>query len=141
MNPNDLTALAQLPLQVGRVLEMTESGRIRVAPDADPEAELTCEVLVSANDPPVLEPGDPVILWVRTPGHAVVLGRIADRLPVRSPTAPDSLVLEARENLTLRCGDGSITIRKDGKILIKGKDLVSHAQRANRIRGGSVAIN
>ena len=29
----------------------------------------------------------------------------------------------------------------DGKILIKGKDLVSHAQRTNRIKGGSVAIN
>jgi hypothetical protein len=54
---------------------------------------------------------------------------------------PDDLVLEAKETVTLRCGDGSITIRADGKILIKGKDLVSHAQRANRIKGGSVSIN
>jgi len=41
----------------------------------------------------------------------------------------------------LRVGDGSITIREDGKVLIKGKDLVSHAQRMNRIKGGAVSIN
>ena len=54
---------------------------------------------------------------------------------------PDMLVLEAKKHLTLRVGEGSITIREDGKILIKGKDLVSHAQRMNRIKGGSVSIN
>ena len=54
---------------------------------------------------------------------------------------PDELVLEAKHTLTLRVGDGSITIREDGKILIKGKDLVSHAARTNRIKGGSVQIN
>jgi hypothetical protein len=53
----------------------------------------------------------------------------------------DSLVLEAREELILRVGDGSITIRKDGRILIKGQDLVSHATRLNRIKGGAVSIN
>lgn len=54
---------------------------------------------------------------------------------------PETLVLEATESLTLRVGDGSITIRADGKILIKGKDLVSHAKNMNRIKGGAVAIN
>ena len=64
-----------------------------------------------------------------------MLGRIGRVDPQKE------VVIQARESLTLRVGDGSITIRADGKILIKGKDLVSHAQRANRIRGGSVAIN
>jgi hypothetical protein len=74
----------------------------------------------------------------------VILGRIA---PGRAPPEPeasdmsDELIIEAKKNLTLKCGDGSITIREDGKILIKGKDLVSHAQRLNRIRGGAVSIN
>jgi hypothetical protein len=51
------------------------------------------------------------------------------------------LVLEATREMTLRVGDGSITIRKDGKILIKGTDLVSHAKRMNRVKGGAVSIN
>ena len=54
---------------------------------------------------------------------------------------PEELLLEAKHSLTLRVGDGSITIREDGKILIKGKDLVSHATRLNRIKGGAVQIN
>ncbi|HKM56274.1 MAG TPA: hypothetical protein VJY33_22910, partial [Isosphaeraceae bacterium] len=54
---------------------------------------------------------------------------------------PDELIFEAKQSLTLKCGEGSITLRGDGKILIKGKDLVSRAQRMNRIKGGAVAIN
>lgn len=53
----------------------------------------------------------------------------------------EHLVLEAAEGITLRAGEGSITIRKDGKILIKGSDLVSHAKRMNRVKGGAVSIN
>jgi hypothetical protein len=73
----------------------------------------------------------------------VVLGRIARAAP-KSATAqepPDTLVLQAKRDLTLKCGDGSITICADGKIIIKGTDLVSRAKRTNRIKGGSVAIN
>ena len=54
---------------------------------------------------------------------------------------PDELTLEAASQLSLKCGEGSITIRNDGKILIKGKNLVSLALETNRIKGGSVAIN
>lgn len=118
----------------GHVLHTDASGRYVLSVE---DGERVCDCLDSARIE-ALQSGDEVLFW--HPGGAatgVILGRIGNS---RSET-PDSLVIEARENLTLRCGDGSITIRKDGRILIKGKDLVSHAQRANRIRGGSVAIN
>ena len=77
----------------------------------------------------------------------VVMGRIGRARPEIDDGAdqgdemPETLFLEAKHSLTLRVGDGSITIREDGKILIKGKGLVSHAQRMNRIKGGAVSIN
>lgn len=71
----------------------------------------------------------------------VVLGAVGPLTTSHGNDAPETLVLEATDELTLRVGDGSITIRKDGKILIKGQDLVSHATRMNRIKGGAVAIN
>jgi len=89
--------------------------------------------------------GDDVLAWVpadpNEPG--VILARIGPPRPEReTPDEPPAvLVVEARQALILRVGDGSITIREDGKILIKGRDLVSHAQRMNRIKGGAVAIN
>lgn len=95
--------------------------------------------------------GDKVLLW-RSEARdlAVVIGRYErataneasdDGAAEVGCAVPDTLVLEARHSLTLRVGDGEITIREDGKILIKGKDLVSHAQRMNRIKGGAVSIN
>lgn len=124
---------------------------VRVA-DAGGARSVPCEVLHGAGGAPVLAAGARVLVWLDQPGHrGVVLGAVGAPSAVAAarPAAdgvaaagvPDELVVEARSGLTLRCGDGSITIRADGRILIKGKDLVSHARRVNRIKGGSVAIN
>jgi len=126
----------------GTVLEIRPDGTILV--QGEDGATRSCELLVSAG-PATLQPDTPVLCWV-APGapasaFGVVLGRIGRALAPESPEHPDTLVLEANHSLTLRVGSGSITIREDGKILIKGKDLVSHATRTNRIKGGSVQIN
>ena len=49
--------------------------------------------------------------------------------------------IEAEEEIVLTCGKGSIRIRKDGKIVIKGTDLLSRSSGPQRIRGASVNIN
>lgn len=53
----------------------------------------------------------------------------------------EKLVFEAKKEIQLKCGKSSITLKKDGKILIRGTNLVSRASEANKIRGASVAIN
>jgi hypothetical protein len=114
----------------------------------DGEKEVvSCSVLYSFEVPVVLSEGDRVLVWASTTDEHVVIGRIgpsqakSQEMVESDGEAPDDLVIEAKKNLTLKCGESSITIREDGKILIKGKDLVSHAQRMNRIKGGSVSIN
>jgi hypothetical protein len=49
--------------------------------------------------------------------------------------------LNAQEALTLTCGKASITLGRDGKIVIRGMHVVSHAAGSNCIRGGSVQLN
>jgi len=49
--------------------------------------------------------------------------------------------LTAKERIELRVGRSSIVMQADGQITIRGTDLVSHAARSNRIRGGSVNLN
>jgi hypothetical protein len=103
-----------------------------------------CQVLCSSGVPYLLAPGDEVFVWLPndTTTNGIVLGRIGASRAAEGPEEPPAeLVLEARSSLTLRVGDGSIEIRADGKVLIKGSDLVSHATRVNRIKGGAVAIN
>ena len=51
------------------------------------------------------------------------------------------LLLTAENELTLTCGEASITLKKNGKILLTGTNLLSRAKFANRIKGGSVQIN
>ena len=49
--------------------------------------------------------------------------------------------LEGRDEVVLRCGEATITLRRNGRILIRGVQVETRAAGVNRIRGGSVAIN
>jgi hypothetical protein len=53
----------------------------------------------------------------------------------------DRLIVSAKTQLVLRCGRASITLTKEGKILIQGTYVSSRASTVNRIKGGSVQIN
>jgi hypothetical protein len=118
---------------------------IEVAPVTHGATSILCDVLETADNPADrLREGDEVVVLPspQRQERGCVLGRIRRRAQVTSQQlTPDTLILEAGKELVLRVGEGSITIRADGKILIKGKDLVSHAKRTNRIKGGSVSLN
>jgi hypothetical protein len=51
------------------------------------------------------------------------------------------VTIEAEDEILLRCGKGSILIKKDGKIIIKGTNLLSRSSGPNRVKGASVALN
>jgi len=51
------------------------------------------------------------------------------------------MVFDAKDEILLRCGKSSITLRKDGRIVVKGAHLVSRASGPNKIKGASIAIN
>ena len=147
MNPATFlleTETEAAPVARATVLKIAADGTPLCARDgAGPEA-VPCQILHTSEGPALrLAPGDAVLVWLSGPEDGVVLGRLGGRRPAAAAPAeaPEELVLEAKKGLTLKCGDGSITLREDGKILIKGKDLVSHARRTNRIKGGAVAIN
>ena len=53
----------------------------------------------------------------------------------------DHLVLEAGREITIRCGESSITLTAAGKIILRGKYIVSRSSGVQRIKGGSVQIN
>jgi hypothetical protein len=51
------------------------------------------------------------------------------------------ITIAARDEIILRCGKSSITMTRAGKILIKGKYVLSSATGLNKIRGGSAHLN
>jgi hypothetical protein len=51
------------------------------------------------------------------------------------------VVIQGEDQIVLKCGESSITLTKAGKIIIRGKYLLSRASGVNRILGGSVQVN
>ena len=75
----------------------------------------------------------------------LVIGRI-QRLPETVTPAVahldgERLEFTAEREIVLRCGKASITLTREGKILIRGAYLSSRSSGVNRIKGGSVQIN
>jgi hypothetical protein len=135
-----MAALRSAQLQRARIVELMDDDSLVV--ELTDGTRVRCDRLHTAEWPAVLETDDLVLVWLTDPDDGqsgVLLGRIGPGR--RTGAGTESLTIEATKSLTLRVGDGSITIRDDGRILIRGRDLVSHAKRNNRIRGGSVTIN
>lgn len=51
------------------------------------------------------------------------------------------VVIEGKDEIVLRCGEASITLRRDGKLLLRGTYLETRASGTHRIKGASVQIN
>ena len=48
---------------------------------------------------------------------------------------------EAADEIVLLCGQASITLRRNGRIVIRGTYVETRSKGVNRIKGGSVQIN
>jgi len=91
-----------------------------------------------------------------TDGRPIILGFVRDRCTRKAPRAAldldrdqvdayyldkERIEIAAEQEIILRCGESSVTLRKDGKIIIKGMHVISRAKGANKIRGAAVTIN
>ena len=61
--------------------------------------------------------------------------------PVTAEVDGKKRLIEAEQELVLRCGEASITLRRDGKVVIRGVQVETRAAGTNRIKGGTVKIN
>jgi hypothetical protein len=53
----------------------------------------------------------------------------------------DRVVIEGEREVVLQCGEAKLVLRRDGKIIIHGRDVTTRARRRHRIKGGAVLIN
>jgi hypothetical protein len=82
-------------------------------------------------------PGIRVLLMFEDgdPDKPIIVGAMDDQI------LPESVQITASKDLTLSCGDASITLTHAGKVLIRGAYVLSRSSGVNRIKGGSVQIN
>jgi len=85
------------------------------------------------------------------PHRPIVMGCLIDDAHSKAPsTAPghvvvdaddDRLIVSAKDRIVLRCGKASITLTKEGKLILQGAYVSSQSSGVLRIKGGSVQIN
>lgn len=97
---------------------------------------------------------NPVLLVLENGDAAlpIIIGVVSDVFP-KSPSPVQGEVedgfelngkrisFEGREEVVLRCGKASITLRADGQVVVKGTRLMSRASETNKVRGATVLIN
>lgn len=83
------------------------------------------------------------------PGLPIVIGVLRDTLSIPSEIIGqvqleadgERMLVVAREQLVLKCGEASITLTNAGKVLIEGSYVSSQSTGVNRIKGGSIQLN
>jgi hypothetical protein len=51
------------------------------------------------------------------------------------------LVFDAEQQILLRCGKSSVLLRRDGKVVVRGTNLLSRSSGPNKIKGASIDLN
>jgi hypothetical protein len=65
----------------------------------------------------------------------------AEAPPVEAHVDGKRVTIEGADEVVLKCGQASITLRRNGKLIIKGTYVETHSTGVNRIKGGSVQVN
>lgn len=136
---------------VGELVALTDEGRTPLVLWAGQpcKAALRARTVVDLHGAHV---GRPVVLMFERedPTQPIVMGVLQGDAGWPLPDRPGQMeisgdgqrmVVSAREQLVLRCGQASITLTKSGKVLISGTYLCNDSSGVNRIKGGSVLVN
>ena len=92
----------------------------------------------------LLEQGDsrrPIVVGVLQSHSSVARAKGNPPHMVSVCADDDRIELSAEREIVLRCGDASITLTRGGKVLIRGKYVLSRSTGYNKIKGAAVDIN
>jgi len=146
-------------LLVGRITALLENGNPLVAFDGETKSEpieaLTVVPLSSSSigkDVAISfaqnQNGMPIVMGVIRRMLDEVLDDVPEQEALKTGTVkPEVIVdgnkleLSAPEEVTIRCGEASITLNKSGKILIKGKHVLNRISGAYKVKSGSIELN
>lgn len=111
----------------------------RALEQVEPGVAANVEVLLTFADGDL---GRPIVVGVLRPRSSAPDGELPSRdVPVEALVDGRRVVLEAKDEIVLRCGEASITLRRNGRVVIRGAYVETAAKGVNRVKGGSVKIN
>jgi hypothetical protein len=158
--PSSRARAAGAAAVLGRIVAVEAAGTVSVEVPGASEARvarlavpLTGDELLAARDACgsavlVFENGDPALPIIV--GLLQAIGRPLDATHNGRPEAPQVLEADvdgkrvritAQDEIVLECGSASITLRRNGRVVVRGTYVESYSDGTNRIKGGQVRIN
>jgi hypothetical protein len=146
---------------IGRIVDVGEQGP-RIDYPNNPHGPLLARI-ASSVDPTSLREANkaqeallvferersdrPIVVGLLSPARRATAGASpavdADATPKPIETLVDGrrVLVEAQDEIVLRCGEASITLRRNGRVVVRGAYVETRSRGVNRIKGGSVQIN
>lgn len=144
MKGNDMISERVEGVAIGLVLGFDDKAPLVVFPGNKKEEAIPARSVIALDESVI---GKQVALLYEDgdPARPLIIGKIMDfgeqeDLPVVVNDG-EYTVIRAKSRIELRCGKASIIMDRNGHITVRGTRVVSHASEANRIRGGSIALN
>lgn len=153
VQPEKLYACSIDGIRIGKIFSIKEAGQILVDYSDNPFDPLNARALIDVTSDDV----DKIVLLSfenNDPKHPIIVGLIRNKAvnTVKKNTVMKNkvndvivdgkkIVFDAEKEIELRCGKSSLIMRKNGRIVIKGKHVVSRASSVNKIKGAAVRIN
>jgi hypothetical protein len=134
-----LPARSTIPLDPNTILAaiQDERGVLLTFEDGKPNAPIITGLLQ-----PIVEFDEPPEVW-----HDAEPDETDEQPEDGAIALPEARVdgkrveIEAADEIVLRCGQASIVLRRNGRVVIRGTYVETRSRGVNRIKGGSVEIN
>ena len=148
---------AEFGARIGRIVAVNEQGRLVVELPGSPPRPAQLAVSLEADRlQNAIESGQGAVLVFENgdSSRPILIGLLeADStFAARTPEREGAPVIEAdvdgrrvrltaQDEIVMECGSASITLRRNGRVVIRGTHVESYSDGANRIKGGQVRIN
>jgi hypothetical protein len=146
---------------VGQIIDISLDGKVIVDFPGNKNGRIGArciEGLISRNDCERNLPVSVLLVFEQNdPSLPIIVGKISDVVPTSDfivgrgeltdnlarfiSIDGESVVLEANKEILLRCGKSSIVSKKNGKIVVKGTEIISRSSGNNKLKGATVNIN
>jgi len=136
---------------VGELIALTDHGRrpLVVYPGQDGSAAVPARSTVDLQDSQIgkhvlllfesNENPNPIVIGVLREGDAWPAANEPAHVEVQADG--ERMIISAKKQLVLCCGQARITLTQEGKVLIEGTYVSSRSSGLHRIKGGAVQIN
>jgi hypothetical protein len=143
--------------RLGRITTITDDGALTIVYEdnkpisarlATTATRQRIETAILLQQPVVIvcEQGDPL-----RPIIVGFMGTVEQDVPIDSTTEHQHVVeadvdgkrvrIVRKDEIILQCGQASITLRRNGRVVIRGTHVETESEGTNRIKGGQVRIN